>query len=74
MSQFTRPVDTELPSVSFEVFCRWHDGDTFDGLPIEATKRLEISTKQMSRTHTDCRPQNWTIVFWKLSQDGTLSL
>jgi hypothetical protein len=74
MSQFKRPVNTALPSVSFKIGCRWHDSDTFDGVPIEATKRLEISTQQMGRTHTDCRPQNWTIVFGKLRQDGTLSL
>ena len=69
-----RPVNTELPSVSFEICSWWHDGDPFDGLPIEATKRLEISSKQMGRAHIDCRPQNWTIVFWKLSQEGTFSL
>ena len=74
MSGFTRPIQTTLPSVSFEIGSWWHDGDTLDRVPVEATKRLEIPTQQMGRTQTDRRPQNGTIVLGKFRQDGEISL
>ena len=74
MSRLRRPIQATLPSVSFEVGGWWHDGDTLDRVPVEATKRLEIPTQQMGRTQTDRRPQNGTIVLWKFRQDGERSL
>jgi len=74
MSRFTRPMRTTLPSVSCEIGGWWHDGDTLDRLPVEATKRLEIPAQQMGRAQTDRRPQNGTIMLWKFCQDGTRSL
>ena len=55
MSRFTRPMRTTLPSVSFEIGGWWHDGDTLDRLPVEATKRLEIPAEQMGRMQTEPR-------------------
>ena len=74
MGRFTRPIQTTLPSVSFEIGGWWHDGDPLDRLPIEATKRLEIPAQQVGRTQTDRRPQNGTIVLGKFRQDGERSL
>ena len=50
MSRFKPPIQTTLPSVSFEISGWWHDGDTLDRLPVEATKRLEIPAQLMGRT------------------------
>lgn len=74
MSRFTRPIQTILPSVSFETSGWGHDGDTLNRVPVEATKRLEIPAQQVGRTQTDRRPQNGTIVLWKFRQDGERSL
>ena len=63
----TRPIQIPLLSVPFEIDRWWHDGDTVNGLPIEATKRLEISAQQVGRPHTDRGPQNGTVVLWKFA-------
>lgn len=73
-SWFSSPIPIRSPLVLFEIG-RWrHDGDTVDGLPIEATKRLKITAQQMSCPDTDCRPQNGTVVLWEFCQDRQLAL